>query len=125
MKFIIKTEIASYKINVAIIIFSNFLILQLFPMHSGAGWFLLRMCIIAIVLILAGEVMPKMWASQSNLWFAYSVSPVIEVIHYLFRRVGGRFKSKSGHAEAKKAERHGLGNLLGAVRNIVEFERVL
>jgi len=103
--------IANIFINVAIIIFSNFLILQLFPMYGGAGWFLLRMCIIAVVLILVGEVMPKMWASQSNLWFAYSVSPVIEVIHYLFRRVGFSLVKMSDRIErflGKKADIYNL-----------------
>lgn len=103
--------IANTFINVAIIIFSNFLILQLFPMYSGAGWFLVRMCIIAVVLILVGEVMPKMWASQSNLWFAYSVSPFIEVIHYLFRRVGTSLVRTSDRIErflGKKADIYNL-----------------
>jgi putative hemolysin len=103
--------IANTFINVAIIIFSNFLLLQLFPVYGGAGWFLLRMCIIAIVLILTGEVMPKMWASQSNLWFAYSVSPVIEVIHYLFRRIGVSLVKMSDRIErflGKKADIYNL-----------------
>lgn len=99
--------IANTFINVAIIIFSNFLILQLFPMYVGVVWFLLRMCIIAIVLLLFGEIMPKMWASQSNLWFAYSVSPVLEIIHYLFRRVGTSLVKTSDRIErflGKKAD---------------------
>ena len=107
--------IANTFINVAIIIFSNFLILQLFPVYSGTGWFLIRMCIIAIVLILVGEVMPKMWASQS-IWFAYNLSPVIEVIHYLFRRVGTSLVNMSDRVErflGKKAD----------IYNLKEFNR--
>jgi gliding motility-associated protein GldE len=103
--------IANTFINVAIIIFSNFLILQLFPMYSGAGWFLVRMCIIAIVLILTGEVMPKMWASQSNLWFAYNTSAFIEIIHYLFRRIGISLVKMSDRIErflGKKADIYNL-----------------
>lgn len=103
--------IANTFINVAIIIFSNFLLLQLFPMYGGAGWFLVRLCIIAIVLILVGEVIPKMWASQSNLWFAYSIAPVIEVIHYLFRRLGMSLVKMSDRIErflGKKADIYNL-----------------
>ncbi len=33
--------------------------------------------------------MPKIWATQNNLQFAYYTSGVIELIHLLFRRVGG------------------------------------
>lgn len=103
--------IANTFINVAIIIFSNFLLLQLFPQYDGTFWFISRACIIAVVLILVGEVIPKMWASQSNLWFAYSVSPAIEVIHYLFRRVGISLVKTSDRIErflGKKADIYNL-----------------
>lgn len=103
--------IANTFINVAFIIFSNFLLLQLFPVYGGAGWFLVRMCIIAIVLVLTGEVIPKMWASQSKLGFAYNVAPFIEVIHYLFRRLGISLVKTSDRVErflGKKADLYNL-----------------
>ena len=81
--------IANIFINVAIIIVSNLLIDQLLHIqdHLTFWWVALKGGIIFTILLLFGEIMPKMWASQSNLWFAYSVSPVIEIIHYLFRRI--------------------------------------
>ena len=103
--------IANTFINVAIIIFSNFLILQLFPMYNGAVWFLVRMAIIAAILILAGEVIPKMWASQSNIWFAYRLSPVIEVIYYLFRRVSISLVKMSDRIERFLGRKANIYNL--------------
>lgn len=102
--------IANTFINIAIIIFSNFLIDQLLPIE-GFWWMVLKLGIIATLLILFGEVMPKIWASQSNLWFAYSVSPVIEVIYYLFRRVGISMVGMSDRIErflGKKAASYSL-----------------
>jgi gliding motility-associated protein GldE len=102
--------IANTFINIAIIIFSNFLIEQLLPIQ-GFWWVALKLGIIASLLILFGEVMPKMWASQSNLWFAYSVSPVVEIIHYLFRRVGISLVGLSDNIEqflGKKAASYSL-----------------
>lgn len=102
--------IANTFINIAIIIFSNFLINQLLPIE-GFWWVLLKVAIVASLLILLGEVMPKIWASQSNLWFAYSVSPVVEIIHYLFRRAGVSLVSMSEGVErflGKKAASYSL-----------------
>lgn len=90
--------IANTFINIAIIIFSNFLIDQLMP-PAGVWWIILKIGIIASLLILFGEIMPKIWASQSNLWFAYSVSPVVEIIHYLFKRIGVSLVGMSDRVE--------------------------
>ena len=103
-------QIANTFINIAIIIFSNFLINQLLPIE-GFWWVLLKVSIVASLLILLGEAMPKIWASQSNLWFAYSVSPVVEIIHYLFRRMGVSLVSMSEGVEkflGKKAASYSL-----------------
>jgi putative hemolysin len=103
-------QIANTFINIAIIIFSNFLINQLLPIE-GFWWVLLKVSIVAALLILLGEAMPKIWASQSNLWFAYSVSPVVEIIHYLFKRVGISLVAMSERFEkflGKKAASYSL-----------------
>jgi putative hemolysin len=38
-------------------------------------------------MILFGEVMPKVWATQNNLQFAYYTSGIVELLHLLFRRI--------------------------------------
>lgn len=77
-------------VNIAIIILSNFLIEQLLPPDPGWWWFLyylLKIIAIAFLLLLFGEVLPKIWATQNNFRFAYNASFIVEIIHYLFRRV--------------------------------------
>jgi putative hemolysin len=82
--------IANSIINIAIIILSNFLIDEMVLLKQDF-WlfeFLIKVILIGFVIILFGEVMPKIWATQNNLQFAYYTSGIIELVHLLFRRVG-------------------------------------
>lgn len=81
--------IANSIINISIIILANFLI-DAILLQQGFWFFefLIKVVLIGFVIILFGEVMPKIWAIQNNLQFAYYTSGVIEIIHYAFRRVG-------------------------------------
>jgi putative hemolysin len=81
--------IANTLINIAIIILSNFLIDELLPIKASF-WivdFLVKVVLVSFFLVLFGEVLPKVWATQNNLRFAYNASYIVEIIHYLFRRV--------------------------------------
>ena len=83
--------IANSIINIAIIILANFLIDEMVLLKQDF-WlfeFLIKVVLIGFVIILFGEVMPKIWALQNNLQFAYYTSGIIELVHLLFRRVGG------------------------------------
>ena len=83
--------IANSIINIAIIILANFLIDEMVLLKQDF-WlfeFLIKVILIGFVMILFGEIMPKIWATQNNLQFAYYTSGIIELIHLLFRRVGG------------------------------------
>jgi putative hemolysin len=83
--------IANTIINIAIIILANFLIDEMVLLKQDF-WlfeFLIKVILIGFVMILFGEVMPKIWALQNNLQFAYYTSGIIELVHLLFRRVGG------------------------------------
>jgi putative hemolysin len=81
--------IANTLINIAIIVMSNFLIDQLVLLKQDF-WlfeFLIKVILVAFVMILFGEVMPKVWATQNNLQFAYYTSGIVELLHLLFRRI--------------------------------------
>jgi putative hemolysin len=82
--------IANIMLDIGIIILSNFLIDQVIPFQPGFWFFkfLIKVIMVSFVLILFGEVMPKLWASQNNLQFAFYTSGVTEIIHLLFRRLG-------------------------------------
>jgi putative hemolysin len=83
--------IANSIINIAIIILANFLIdeLALLKLDIWVFEFVIKVILIGFVMLLFSEIMPKIWATQNNLQFAYYTSGVIELIHLLFRRVGG------------------------------------
>ena len=89
--------IANSIINIAIIILANFLIdeMVLFTQNIWFIVFLIKVILIGFVMLLFGEVMPKIWATQNNLQFAYYTSGVIELVHLLFRRVSGWAVSQS------------------------------
>jgi putative hemolysin len=89
--------IANSIINIAIIILANFLIDEMVLLKQSF-WlfeFLIKVLLIGFVMILFGEVMPKIWATQNNLQFAYYTSGIIELVHLMFRRVGGYAVSQS------------------------------
>lgn len=88
--------IASTFINICIIVLSNFLInksmpygvIQLFgkPFDFIFELFI-RVIIIAFVLVFIGKILPKVWAAQNNLRFAYGSAFAIEVLHLILRRI--------------------------------------
>src|ERR1700682_3111723 len=71
--------IANSLINIAIIIVSNFLIDQIIPLKQNLWFFefVIKVLTVSFVLILFGEVMPKVWASQNNLQFAYYTAGIV------------------------------------------------
>ena len=102
-------------INISIIVLSNFLINELFQLegalkHLGSFSFiielLIKVFIIAFLLIFFCKVLPKVWATQNNLRFAYGCSYIIEGIHLL---LSGLSKRMVGLADI-------IGKKLGADR---------
>lgn len=81
--------IANSIINIAIIILANFMIDEMVLLKQNFWFFefLIKVILVAFVVLLFGEVMPKVWATQNNLQFAYYTSGVVEIIHLLFRRI--------------------------------------
>ena len=131
--------IANSIINIAIIILANFLIdeMVLLKQNFWLFEFLIKVILIGFVMILFGEIMPKIWATQNNLQFAYYTSGVIELIHLLFRRVSnwavsqseglerlfglqkaGRFIDKQIEQTIKKEGSEEEGNIL---KGIIKF----
>lgn len=81
-------RIGNALVNITIIILSNFLIDQLLPIKNNF-WLidlLLKVVIVTFFLVLFGEVLPKVYASQNNLRFARDASYLVEIVHLLFNR---------------------------------------
>lgn len=93
--------IANTFVKIAIIILSNFLIEKLLvdPDSYRLFKFVLKVIIVTIFLVLFGEVLPKVWAAQNNFRFAYNSSFIVEIIHYLFRRISIWLVSMSDQVE--------------------------
>ena len=79
--------IAGTFFNISIIILSNFLLLPVLTVHNYTIDLIIRIVIIAFVIVLIGKILPKLWATQNNLRFAYSTSAVVEGLHLLLRRI--------------------------------------
>ncbi len=81
--------IAGTFINISIIVLSNLLINRYFSFGKlgGLGEIVSKVFLIAFVLIFFGKILPKVWASQNNLRFAYGCSFIIESLHLLLRRI--------------------------------------
>ncbi|MEI6949136.1 gliding motility-associated protein GldE [Paraflavisolibacter sp. H34] len=85
--------------NISIIVLANFLLSQVLALptiHIGAPLDLnivAKIVIIAIVIVFIGKILPKVWATQNNLRFAYISSAVIEALHLLLRRISAHMVS--------------------------------
>jgi gliding motility-associated protein GldE len=111
--------IASTLVNIAIIILSNFLIGEMLDLKFSV-WIAaaIKIIIISFFLVLFGKVLPKVWATQNNLRFAYNASFIVEIIHYLFRRISVWMVSMSDGVErflGKKTSSYSLEELDSAI----------
>ena len=54
---------------------------------------LVKIIIIAFVLVFVGKILPKLWATQNTLRFAYSSAALVETLHLLLGRISARMVS--------------------------------
>ncbi len=114
--------IANILLNIGIIILSNFLIDQVIPFKQDYWFleFLIKVFMVSFVLILFGEVMPKVWASQNTLQFAFYTSGVTEVIHLLFKRLGILLAYQSEKLERLFGSRRSAANSLEQLDHAID-----
>jgi putative hemolysin len=114
--------IANILLNIAIIILSNFLIDQVISFKQDYWFFefMMKVVIVSFVLILFGEVMPKVWASQNTLQFAFYTSGVTEIIHLLFRRLGILLASQSEKLERLFGSQRSAANSLEELDHAID-----
>ena len=114
--------IANILFNIGIIILSNFLINEVISFKADYWFFefLMKVLMVSFVLILFGEVMPKVWASQNTLQFAFYTSGVTEVIHLLFRRLGILLASQSEKLEKLFGSQRSAANSMEELDHAIE-----
>lgn len=76
-------------VNTGIILIGNNLLSEWaaqWDMHEVAT-LIIKVVLILIVLVLFGEILPKVWAANHKIWFASTGSMVVEIFHSLFLRL--------------------------------------
>lgn len=81
--------IANCLVNIGIILISNSLMnewasaLGLHPVIE----FLLKVILVSAVLVMFGEMLPKVWATHHKIWFASTASMVVDICNSIFFKV--------------------------------------
>ncbi len=98
--------IANSFVNIAIIIISNFLI-DAILMLNQYWWvdFLIKVLTVTFLLVLFGEVMPKVMATQNNIRFANDAGPLVDAVSYIFKGLSRRLVKSSDYIEKKMAKK--------------------
>jgi putative hemolysin len=90
-------------VNIGIILISNILIDSWVAGLALTFWpiFLVKVVVVTFLLLLFGEVLPKVWATHHKIWFAATASLVIEIFSSLFYRFSRRMVRYSDKIEKK------------------------
>lgn len=98
--------VANNTINIAIIIVTNLLVSMLLPDHiSALVAFLIQIVAVTFLLVLFGEVLPKVYAVQNNIRMALFSAPVLKVMSHIFRPVSSMLVSSTSFIEEKIGSR--------------------
>ena len=101
--------IANNFINVAIIILSSFIISDIFNFQTGSSvQFVIQVIVITFILVLLGEITPKVYAKQNAVSFSKKMTSVIIFFEWIFSPLSSiltsttsfidkRLKQKSAH----------------------------
>ncbi len=98
--------IANSFVNIAIIIISNILLDNVFHFeHINSVWigFAIKVVSVTFVLLLFGEVMPKVLATQNNIRFAKEAGPFVEIVFYICKTMSSWLLKYSDIIEKKLA----------------------
>ena len=95
---------ANNLVNVAIILLLDLAFSQM--LEFGAVWmeFLVLTVLLTFILLLFGEIIPKLYSSNNSLKFCLMAAPVLSVLAVLLRPVSSllmRSKALSGHVQTK------------------------
>ena len=61
--------------------------------------FILKVVVVTTMLVMFGEVLPKVWATHHKIWFAASASLIIEIFNSIFIRLSRRLVKLSDRVE--------------------------
>ncbi len=94
--------VANNFINIAVVITTDVLIHSLLPPNLGAlVSFLVQVVCVTFLLVLFGEVLPKVYATQNNLRMALFSAPYIRLLFEVFKPVSAMLVSSTKFIESK------------------------
>lgn len=90
-------------VNIGIILISNILIDGWIAGLHLSFWpiFLIKVGSVTFLLLLFGEVLPKVWATHHKIWFAATASLIVEIFSSIFYRFSKRMVRFSDRIEKK------------------------
>lgn len=99
--------IANSFVNIAIILISNFVIDEMIPLNNHLWWvvFLIKVLAVTFILVLFGEVMPKVMATQNNIRYAKDVGLLVQGIAFMLKGLSTRLVKTSDFIEKKLARK--------------------
>jgi gliding motility-associated protein GldE len=92
-------------VNISIIIISNLVIDEMFRFRFEWVEFIVKLVSVTFLLVLFGEIMPKVMATQNNIRFAKDVAPFIEIVFYMFKGTSTWMSKFSDVIEKKLAKK--------------------
>lgn len=100
--------IANSFINISIIIISNLVIDNIFNFEKfDIAWleFVIKVLAVSSLLVLFGEALPKVLATQNNIRFAKDFGGLVQVVSYMFSGLSKRLVKYSDIVERKLAKK--------------------
>ncbi len=116
--------IANSFINIAIIIISNLLLDDMFNFEKfNVGWleFIIKVLAVSFLLVLFGEVMPKVLATQNNIRFAKDFGGVVQAVSYMFAGMSKGLVKYSDIIERKLAKKSGTAYSLEELDHAIDL----
>ncbi|TDH24060.1 gliding motility-associated protein GldE [Segetibacter sp. 3557_3] len=115
--------IANSFVNIAIVVVSNFIMDEMILLDNHLFWveFLIKVLAVTLILVMFGEVMPKVMATQNNIRFAKDAGPLVEGILYLFKGMSERLVGTSDFIERKLAGRTGSAYSLTELDHAIDL----
>ncbi|HEY9177593.1 MAG TPA: gliding motility-associated protein GldE [Flavipsychrobacter sp.] len=94
-------------INISIVITMKLLMDKLLPGLDSASLFIVNAVIVTFLLVLFGEVLPKVYATQNNMRMALFAAPVLHILSGLFRPVSRLLVSSTNYIERRISSKPG------------------
>lgn len=115
--------VANNFVNIAIIIVSNFVIEQLIPFDNQLWWveFLIKVFAVTFLILLFGEVMPKVMATQNNIRFARDAGALVEGVSYLFRAISKPLANTGDFIEKRLAKKTNISYSLEELDHAIDI----